>query len=63
LSQHRFCPQADNDVRALLEMMLTFGQMMLCPADTNEKIQLLRVGFFVSRVQKRTDLKPRIFFN
>ena len=26
-----------NDVLALLEMMLTFGQMMLCPADTNEK--------------------------
>ena len=30
LSQHRFVPQADNDVFASLEMMLTFGQMMLC---------------------------------
>ena len=35
-----------NDVLALLEMMLTFGQMMLCPADTNEKIQVFRLGFF-----------------
>ena len=32
------CPQVDNDVLALLEMMLTFGQMMLCPQYTNEKI-------------------------
>ena len=34
-----------NDVLALLEMMLTFGQMMLCPADTNEKIQVFRLAF------------------
>ena len=27
-----------NDVLALLRMMLTFGQTMLCPAGTNEKI-------------------------
>ena len=27
-------------------MMLTFGQMMLCPADTNEKIQADWLGFF-----------------
>ena len=26
-----------NDVLATLEMMLTFGQMMLCPADTQMK--------------------------
>ena len=37
-----------NDVLALLEMMLTFGQMMLCPADTNEKIQATWLGFFGS---------------
>ena len=38
---------ADNDVLALLEMMLTFGQMMLCPADTNEKIlKAMLSGFF-----------------
>jgi hypothetical protein len=35
-----------NDVLALLEMMLTFGQMMPGPADTNEKIQAYWLGFF-----------------
>ena len=32
--------------RFLAAMILNFAQMMLCPADTNEKIQLARVGFF-----------------
>ena len=31
------CPQANNDVLALLEMMLTFGQMMLCLAAQMKK--------------------------
>ena len=37
-----------NDVLALLEMMLTFVQMMFCPADTNKKIQADWLGFFGS---------------
>ena len=46
-AQHRFVSAwISNDVLALLEMMLTFGQMMLCPADTNEKIQVFRLVFF-----------------
>ena len=55
-----------NDVLALLEMMLTFGQMMLCPADTNEKIQADWLGFFGSPCWTRTQLsfalraQPRI---
>ena len=48
------CPQTDNDVLALLEMMLTFGQMMLCPTDTNEKIQADWLGFFGADYGART---------
>ncbi len=32
-------------------------EMMLCPADTNEKIQVFRLGFFWRRLR---DLHPRI---
>ncbi len=38
--------QMINDVFATLKMMLTFGQMMLCPADTNEKSSFRRTGIF-----------------
>ena len=48
------CPQTDNDVLALLEMMLTFGQTMLCPADTNEKTSFQRTRFFGSSYWART---------
>ena len=51
-----FCVRfADNDVLALLEMMLTFGQVMLCPADTNEKILKASLsGFFGGATRNRT---------
>ena len=39
------CPPEDNDVFATLIMMLTFGQMMLCPVDTNEKPRSEERGF------------------
>ena len=46
------CRLMRNDVLALLEMMLTFGQMMLCPADTNEKILKAKFsGFFAVTVR------------
>ena len=35
-----------NDVFATLIMMLTFGQIMLCPLDTNEKTSFQRTRFF-----------------
>lgn len=69
--QHRWrrhivlCLQEDNDVLALLKIMLTAsGQTMLCPADTNtkEKSTAKAVLFsFVIHVRKRTGQKPRIF--
>ena len=50
-----FCVRfADNDVLALLEMMLTFGQMMLCPADINEKNHRDCDGFFGGATRNRT---------
>ena len=55
------CPQADNDVLASLEMMLTFGQMMLCPTDTNEKIlKAMLSGFFGGVLTKKM---PTIFMH
>ena len=47
------CPQAVNDVLASLEMMLTFGQMMVCPADTNEKILKAMLLGFLGSVDKK----------
>ncbi len=43
-----------NDVFATLKTMLTFDQMMFCPTDTNEKIQVERLGFFGSHCWART---------
>ena len=51
------CPQADNDVFAMLIMMLTFGQMMLCPTDTNEKSSFRRTRIFGSPCWARTKRK------
>ena len=49
------CAAGGNDVLALLEMMLRAStQMMLCPADTNEKIQVFRLGFFGRGRRART---------
>ncbi len=39
------CPQADNDVFATRKMMLTVGQTILCPTDTNEKSESNAFGF------------------
>ena len=44
--QHRFVPQADNDVLASLEMMLTFGQMVLCLAAQMKKSIAIAMDFF-----------------
>ena len=55
--QHRFVSAwLNNDVVATLIMMLTFGQTMLCPADTNEKRtkRLLR-SFLAPTARARTD--------
>ena len=47
-SQHRFVPQADNDVLASLEMMLPFGQMMLCLAAQMKKSKPIGLDFLSS---------------
>ena len=42
-----------NDVLALLKMMLTFGQMMPSPADTNEKPRSEERGFLAPTAGER----------
>ena len=49
--QHRFVPQADNDVLASLEMMLTFGQMMLCLAAQMKKSKSFDLDFLAGAVR------------
>ena len=46
------CPQADNDVLASLEMMLTFGQMMLCLAAQMKKSIAIAMDF-LARVDRK----------